>query len=79
MELSVSWQEYEMLRRPATIMEWLMNLGLPQYGYLLLNNGWDNVAYLDTITDKDLMDCLVVDSSHRLRMLSSIKNMVAPK
>ena len=52
-----------------------MNLGLPQYGYQLLHNGWDNVTYLDTLTDKDLQDCQIDDENHRHRMLESIKNM----
>ncbi|XP_071798602.1 phosphatidylinositol 3,4,5-trisphosphate 5-phosphatase 1-like [Asterias amurensis] len=68
-------EEYEVLRRPSTIMEWLMNLGLPQYGYQLLNSGWDNVTYLDTITDKDLVECQIKDKDHRVRMLESIQSM----
>ncbi|XP_022093865.1 phosphatidylinositol 3,4,5-trisphosphate 5-phosphatase 2B-like isoform X2 [Acanthaster planci] len=72
-------EEYEVLRRPSTIMEWLMNLGLPQYGHQLLNSGWDSVTYLDGITDRDLLECQIDSKEHRLRMLDSIKNMPIAK
>ena len=68
-------QDYESLRPPVTIIEWLMNLGLPQYGHELLNNGWDNIAYLDTIANQDLLDANVTDPNHRKRMLDSIRSM----
>ncbi len=71
----IAFQDYESLRPPATIIEWLMNLGLPQYGHELLNSGWDNVEYLDSLTEKDLIDASITNALHRKRMLDSIRSL----
>ncbi|XP_072033461.1 phosphatidylinositol 3,4,5-trisphosphate 5-phosphatase 1-like isoform X2 [Amphiura filiformis] len=68
-------EDYESLRPPSTIIEWLMNLGLPQYGHELLHSGWDNVEYLDSLTEKDLQDANITNPQHRKRMLDSIRSL----
>ncbi|XP_072180277.1 phosphatidylinositol 3,4,5-trisphosphate 5-phosphatase 1-like [Diadema setosum] len=65
-------EDYDSLRQPITITEWLGNLGLMQYKQQLYDNGWDNVAFLDTISDVDLINAKVEDPKHRRRMLESI-------
>ncbi|XP_038050530.1 phosphatidylinositol 3,4,5-trisphosphate 5-phosphatase 2B-like isoform X2 [Patiria miniata] len=75
----VDMEEYEVLRRPSTIAEWLMNLGLPQYSHQLLANGWDNVTYLDSLTNRDLLDCQIDTEDHRHRMLDSVRCMPSLK
>lgn len=70
-------QDYDCLRRPITITEWLSNLGLMQYKQQLYDNGWDNVAFLDTITDQDLISARVESIKHRRHMLESITCIMA--
>ncbi|XP_030837928.1 phosphatidylinositol 3,4,5-trisphosphate 5-phosphatase 2B isoform X1 [Strongylocentrotus purpuratus] len=70
-------EDYDCLRRPITITEWLSNLGLMQYKQQLYDNGWDNVAFLDTITDQDLISARVESIKHRRHMLESITCIMA--
>lgn len=68
-------QIYDTIRKPSTISQWLMDLGLPQYIHGLVENGWDSIAYIDDITDKDLCEANVQNASHRQKILLSIRNM----
>lgn len=48
-----------------------------QYKQQLYDNGWDNVAFLDTITDQDLISARVESIKHRRHMLESITCIMA--
>ncbi|XP_071950421.1 phosphatidylinositol 3,4,5-trisphosphate 5-phosphatase 2A-like isoform X2 [Antedon mediterranea] len=65
-------KDYDSLRRPNTISEWLGLLELPQYTQHLICNGWDSIDFLITVTDSDLIMAGVNNATHRERMLASI-------
>ena len=66
---------YEYLRPPATINEWLLNLGLPQYINIFFEHGWDQLTFIGDLTEKDLFLMNVNDPEHRRRVLDSIRDM----
>lgn len=68
-------QVYDTIRRPTTISQWLMDLGLPQYIHGLVENGWDNMDFINDLTETDLSEASVNVASHRQKILLSIANM----
>ena len=39
-----------------SIGEWLMQLGLSQYDYVMLDSGYDDIDFVVSVTEEDLMD-----------------------
>ncbi|XP_077987739.1 phosphatidylinositol 3,4,5-trisphosphate 5-phosphatase 1-like isoform X2 [Glandiceps talaboti] len=71
----IETEDYEALVKPRTISEWLLNLSLPQYINSLMENGWDSVDFIDSITDDDLKIAGISNTEHRQRILKSIFDM----
>ncbi len=67
---------YECLRKPSTINEWLLNLGLPQYITVFFEHGWDQVDFIYNITFEDLKTMKIQEPEHQQRLLKSIKEMM---
>lgn len=61
-----------MLRKPSTVNEWLLNLGLPQYIQTFHENGWDSMECVGDITATDLTKMEMTEEGHRERVLKSI-------
>ncbi|XP_070538034.1 phosphatidylinositol 3,4,5-trisphosphate 5-phosphatase 2-like isoform X2 [Ptychodera flava] len=67
--------DYEALVKPKTISQWMSNIGLPYYARDLIESGWDNIEFIDSITDEDLEEAGIVDVGHKQRILRSIFEM----
>ncbi|CAH1781564.1 unnamed protein product [Owenia fusiformis] len=74
-EKSEEIASYETLEAPATINEWLLNLGLPQYINNFLQSGWDQLQFCTGITAQDLVQIKIFNLEHRNRILTSLKEM----
>ncbi|XP_023930174.1 phosphatidylinositol 3,4,5-trisphosphate 5-phosphatase 1 [Lingula anatina] len=66
---------YASLRTPVTLTQWLLELGLPFYNDIFLENGWDTMAYMKDMTEQDLKDMNISNAEHRKRILSSLQEM----
>ncbi|KAK2141790.1 hypothetical protein LSH36_1040g00029 [Paralvinella palmiformis] len=63
---------YDTLRKPSSIKEWLTDLGFEQYIPHFLENGWDNLSFIQDLTDHHLRDINVRVPEHRSKILKSI-------
>jgi hypothetical protein len=62
----------DVLRMPASIEEWLTDLGLSQYLDEFMAKGWDQVRFLCDMADDDLIQIGINNIDHRKRILKSI-------
>lgn len=80
---SVYMRDYEMnfqkmfegTDKPQTVADWLDRLGIGQYLYTLIANGFDNLNFLGggLMEDQDLQEIGIQDESHRKLLLEAAK------
>ncbi len=65
-QFSVSQQTYpsKTPTLPGTVDEFLSKIGLSCYLTHLVENGFDDLAFLDNISDEDLADSGITDIGH---------------
>ncbi|GAA6090569.1 phosphatidylinositol 3,4,5-trisphosphate 5-phosphatase 2A, partial [Tachysurus ichikawai] len=57
----------------SSVGEWLQRLGLERYEEGLLRNGWDDLEFLSDITEEDLEEAGILDSTHKKILLASLR------
>jgi len=57
---------------PASIEEWLRDLGLSQYVNEFMSKGWDDVNFLCDMGEDDVLQLGIRNPDHRNRILKSI-------
>ncbi|KAK3776324.1 hypothetical protein RRG08_039910 [Elysia crispata] len=72
---SIAIRKYEELKKPASVPEWLLGLGLAEYTPLFLRHGWDSMAALPGLNALSIMKMGIRDGEHRLRILDSIREL----
>ncbi|GFR86334.1 phosphatidylinositol-3,4,5-trisphosphate 5-phosphatase 2 [Elysia marginata] len=72
---SIAIRKYEELKKPATVPEWLLGLGLGEYTPLFLRHGWDSMAALPGLNAASIMKMGIRDGEHRLRILDSVREL----
>ncbi|XP_053543119.1 phosphatidylinositol 3,4,5-trisphosphate 5-phosphatase 2A isoform X1 [Ictalurus punctatus] len=57
----------------SSVGEWLQRLGLERYEEGLLRNGWDDLEFLSDITEEDLEEAGILDPTHKMILLASLR------
>jgi len=60
---------------PATVEQWLAEMGLTQYLSKFLDNGWDHYDFLTDMNDRDLQQLNIASAEHHNIILLRIVQM----
>ncbi|XP_075909005.1 uncharacterized protein LOC116955179 [Petromyzon marinus] len=63
--------------KPATLREWLSQIGLGHYHAILADNGYDKVDFISEITLEDLQEIGITKLGHQKRLLLAGKRLKA--
>ena len=67
---------YDTLKPPMTINEWLLDLSLPEYIPIFFQEGWDSMSYvIKDLTPSDLDHMSISNPSHIKRIMESLADM----
>ncbi|GFN73980.1 hypothetical protein PoB_000048600 [Plakobranchus ocellatus] len=72
---SIAIRKYEELKKPSTVSEWLLGLGLAEYTPLFMRHGWDSMSAVHGLTAASIMKIGIRDGEHRLRILDSVREL----
>ena len=61
-------------RKPKTIEEMLKRIGLQQYVGNLVDNGFDEIEFLEDLTDQNLFEAGIFPSDHRAKVHITLNN-----